>query len=138
VNNKSDVANAIELIGEAFFQLAFALRAEKAQDETPPTPIGAKRRKKVKEPEVEEPEVEEPEVEEPEVEEPEVEEPEVEEPEEVKLADLQAIGAEMIKSGSRSKFLKVLADRGLKNLSSADLSEYGLLYRELIKARAGE
>lgn len=165
--NKNAVASAIEVIGEAFMELAFALRAEADQDDRPPTPIGAKDcTKKMVPDKTGEPEVTKPE--DPEfgkkhtdgsrsggqkVSKPkpkpekagETEDDIAEIPTEeatirddVILSDLQEIGAAMIKGGTRSKFLAVLADHGLKNLSSALPMIYGVLFKDLTEAQASE
>lgn len=134
MTNNPAIASALEMIGEGFMQLAFALRAEPTEEK--PTA----RKRVPKETKAEEPEVESPTGHEDEeaLDQSDAQDDVPLKPAKVKLSDLQEIAAGLLKGGKRSKFLKVLTKHGLKNLSSAPEVSYDDLWTELTEAAAGE
>ena len=59
-------------------------------------------------------------------------------PAKLELADLQALGAQLLKTGKKSVFVDILATFGLRNLSSAEPSAYPQIYKALKDAANDE
>lgn len=121
----ASVADAIEGIGAAFLELAYALRKTPLTKEPEPTDQDDDQDDDLDD-DVPFPKDEK------------VEKPKAEKAKEIKLADLQEIAAGLIKDGRRSVFLGILAKHSLKNLSSASKDLYPALWADLHALRSDD